>query len=73
MSRVKLADDGVPIIPFNAAGENWLATVRLEKLRARGWLGTFDEYARLHILLGGDPLEHAPPIISADGYSLPPE
>jgi hypothetical protein len=71
--RVKLGADGVPIIPFDAAGENWLATVRLEKLRSRGWRGTFSEYARLHMLLDGDPLEQAPPITSADGYNLPPE
>jgi hypothetical protein len=70
--RVKLGDDGVPIIPFNAAGENWLATVRLEKLRSRGWLGTFDEYAQLHTLLGGDPLKQEPPITSAEGYTLDP-
>jgi hypothetical protein len=70
---VKLGDDGIPIIPFNAAGENWLAKVRLERLRSRGWLGSFDEYAQLHTLLGGDPLEQTPPITSADGHNLPPE
>lgn len=69
---VKLEYDGIPIIPFDAAGENWLATVRLEKLRARGWLGTFDEYAQIHTLLGGDPLAQDPPITSAEGYDLDP-
>jgi hypothetical protein len=71
MAKVTLADDGVPVIPFDADGENWLATVRLNKLRARGWRGSFDEYARLHILLDGDPLAQTPPITSADGYNLP--
>jgi hypothetical protein len=69
----KLGDDGVPVIPFDDAGENWLVTVRLNKLRSRGWRGTVSEYIRLHILLDGDPLEQTPPITSAEGYNLPPE
>ena len=68
---VKLGDDGVPIVPLDDAGENWLATVRLEKLRSRGWTGSFGEWALLHTLLGGDPLEQTPPITSAAGYNLP--
>jgi hypothetical protein len=69
---VKLGDDGIPIIPFDAAGENWLATVRLDRLRARGWTGSFEEWALLHTLLGADPLKQEPPITSADGYTLEP-
>jgi hypothetical protein len=54
--------DGLPVIPFSDAGENWTQTIRLERLRARGWQGSFEEWAALFEALGADPLLQDPPI-----------
>jgi hypothetical protein len=31
-------------VKLDDTNENWLRTVRLERLRAEGWTGTLDEY-----------------------------
>jgi hypothetical protein len=67
-----MADRPRPRITLDDESENWIAILRLERLRAAGWRGTVYEYAVLYRLLGGDPLKQEPPITSAEGYSLPP-
>lgn len=52
--------------------ENWMATVRQKKLKARGWIGTLAEWIKAYELLSADPLEMKPKVTSlADAKKRP--
>lgn len=55
-------DDDYPTVELSDEGENWMSSLRLERLRALGWTGTVSEYASLYTELDGDPLSQTPPI-----------
>lgn len=63
MPRETRPTNPAEIAPLDPKAENWMAEHRLERLQARGWQGTLDEYLAATERLGGaDPLEQSPPI-----------
>jgi hypothetical protein len=53
------------VIRLDEDNENWLPTVRLQRLRERGWKGTLEEYFDQYETTGKDPLDE--PDESSDG------
>lgn len=44
------------MISHDSVSDNWLATMRLDALRERGWNGTFAEWQSAYSRLRADPL-----------------
>ena len=54
----------MPTIKLDDDNEDWLRTVRIERLKQQGWQGTLAEWVEAEEMLGVDPLKHEPPFTS---------